>query len=123
MTQVLDDLFPEHNRVLVVGAMSDKDITGMFAELLPYCSHTVLTSTCMPRSMIPEQLETIAADYGCVTTLASNTESALNAASKLAGNDGMIVVAGSVAIAASIRSLITQKYPYATLSSEQSYEK
>ena len=77
----------------------------------------------MPRSMIPEQLETIAADYGCVTTLASNTESALNAASKLAGNDGMIVVAGSVAIAASIRSLITQKYPYATLSSEQSYEK
>ena len=123
LTKVLDDLFPEHSRVLVFGAMSDKDITGMFAELLPYCSHTVLTSTCMPRSMMPEQLETIAADYGCATTLASNTESALNHASKLAGNDGMIVVAGSVAIAASIRSLITQKYPYATLSSEQYYEK
>ena len=124
LTKVLDDLFPQQKRVLVFGSMSDKDITGMFTELLPYCSHTVLSSTGMPRSMKPDELETISADYNCYTTLASNTESALDAAEKLAGNEGMIVVTGSITIAASIRLLITRKHPYSTLhSSKQSYEK
>ena len=123
LTQVLVDLFPYQKRVLIFGAMRDKDIKGMFAELLPHCSHVVLTSTGMPRSMTPDELETIAAEYSCSTTLESNTENALNAATKLAGNDGMIVVAGSITIAASIRLSVTHKRPYATLhASEQSYE-
>ena len=123
LTKVLEDLFPHQQRVLIFGAMSDKDVKGMFDELLPNCSHTVLTSTGMPRSMTPNELENIAADYSCSTTIQNNTENALNAAIKLAGDDGMIVVAGSIAIAASIRLSVTRKHPYATLhTSEQHYE-
>tara|TARA_B000000460_G_C21144262_1_gene234265 strand:- start:248 stop:454 length:207 start_codon:yes stop_codon:yes gene_type:complete len=65
--------------------------------------------------MTPDELENIAADYSCSTTIESNTENALNAAVKLAGNDGMVVVAGSITIAASIRLSITCKFPYTTL--------
>ena len=101
--------------MLIFGAMSDKDIKGMFAELLPSCSHIVLTSTRMPRSMTPNELETIASDYSCSTTLENNTENALNTAIILAGNDGMVVVAGSITVAASIRLSVTCKHPHATL--------
>ena len=115
LTKVLEDLFPHQKRVLIFGAMSDKDIKGMFDELLPNCSHTVLTSTGMPRSMTPDELETIAADYSCSTSIENNIASALNAAIKLAGNDGMVVVAGSITVAASIRLSVTCKHPHATL--------
>ena len=98
LNKVLEDLFPHQRRVLIFGAMSDKDIKGMFDELLPNCSHTVLTSTETPRSMTPNELEAIASNYSCSTTLENNTENALNAAIKLAGNDGMIVVAGSITL-------------------------
>ena len=101
--------------MLIFGAMSDKDIKGMFAELLPNCSHTVLTSTGMPRSMTPDELENIAADYSCSTSIENNIENALNTAIKLAGNDGMVVVAGSITVAARIRLCVTCKHPYTTL--------
>ena len=115
LTQVLDDLFPYHKRVLIFGAMRDKDIKSMFAELLPNCSHTVLTSIGVPRSMLPDELRPIAADYDCPITLENNIEDALNTATKLAGNNGVVVVAGSITIAASIRLFVTRKRLYTTL--------
>ena len=95
--------------------MRDKDIKSMFAELLPNCNHTVLTSIGVPRSMLPDELDSIAAAYDCPTTLENNIENALNIATRLAGNNGVVVVAGSITIAASIRLLVTRKRLYTTL--------
>ena len=115
LTQVLADIFPHHKRILIFGAMRDKDIKSMFAELLPNCNHIVLTSIGVPRSMLPDELDSIAAAYDCPTTLENNIENALNIATRLAGNNGVVVVAGSITIAASIRLFVTRKRLYTTL--------
>ena len=123
LNQVLTDLFPKQKKVLIFGAMRDKDIKGMFAELLPHCSHIVLTSTGVPRSILPEELEVIAADYDCPTTLENNIENTLSTATKLAGSNGVVVVAGSITIAASIRLSVTTKPLYTTFRTpKQCYE-
>ena len=65
--------------------------------------------------MLPDELEPIAADYDCPITLENNIENAFNTATKLAGNNGVVVVAGSITIAASIRLFVTRKRLYTTL--------
>ena len=77
----------------------------------------------MPRSILPEELEVIAADYDCPTTLENNIENTLSTATKLAGSNGVVVVAGSITIAASIRLSVTTKPLYTTFRTpKQCYE-
>ena len=57
LRHTIDDYFPGLPLVLIFGASEDKDISGMFSELLPRVKVMVATKSYHPRSLEPEKLK------------------------------------------------------------------
>jgi dihydrofolate synthase/folylpolyglutamate synthase len=99
----LDDYFPGQPVVLIFGASEDKDIHGMFAELLPRVSQVVATRSIHPRAVEPEKLVELAHQFGRPAVVTESVEAALEEALRLAEKEAVVLVAGSIFVAAGIR--------------------
>ena len=75
----------------------------MFSEILPGTSHLIATQADHPRAMDAEDLLANAADWGCSGESIPDVGQALWKAVDLAGQDGLVLVAGSIFVAASAR--------------------
>jgi dihydrofolate synthase / folylpolyglutamate synthase len=106
----LDDYFPGIPVVLIFGASEDKDIRGMFEELLPRVSQVVVTKSFHPRAMEPEALSEIAAGSGLPVKAVSTIEGALEEAEFLAAGEALILITGSIFLAAAARSAWDEFY-------------
>jgi dihydrofolate synthase / folylpolyglutamate synthase len=99
----LDDYFPGQPVILVFGASEDKDIEGMFAELMPRVRQVVATRSYHPRSINPEALVEMAHRFGRPAKLVPAVEDALEEALRLAEGEAMVLVTGSIFVAAGAR--------------------
>lgn len=99
----VDDYFPGRYVIMIFGASEDKDVEGMFAELLPRVNQIILTRSIHPRAMDPERLLKLAHRFGRPAIIADSVEQALAEALKLAGDEKMILVTGSIFVAAGTR--------------------
>lgn len=91
---------------LVFGALGDKDLDAMVAALAPVAARLYLVRPDSPRAIEPEKLrERLGADSpaGVYPSL----ESALDAARKGAGGEGLAVVAGSLYLVGPARRLLS----------------
>ncbi len=86
-------------RALVFGVMADKDYPAMLASLGPLCDPVYYVKPNMPRGASPEQL--LQAHPGVCT---SSVTEALCKARRAAGQDGCVVVAGSIFVVADARA-------------------
>jgi len=93
------DTLKQRPRVLVFGAMQDKDVTSMLALLQPVTESRVFTSVEMPRAADPELL---AAQHDGQAQ--PSIALALRQAKKLAGKQGVVIVAGSIFVVADARA-------------------
>jgi len=89
--------------VLLFGASEDKDVEGMFTELLPRVDHVICTESWHPRAMKADKLVEYAHHFGRPAQAYLPVENAFNQAVQAAGKDAAIVVAGSLFIAAAVR--------------------
>lgn len=103
LRQALDDYFPARRLILVFGASEDKDIAGMFAELLPLASHVIFTRSFHPRAADPQLLVEQAARYNRPLTIVPAIEDALVEGLRLLDQDSLLLVTGSIFIAAGAR--------------------
>jgi len=101
----LDDYFPGYPVVLVFGASADKDVEGMFAELLPRVQHVIATRSTHPRALDPRRLAPLGAQYARRVQVIEPVEAAMQAALDLAGEDALVLVTGSIFIAAAARNV------------------
>jgi len=101
----LDEYFPGWPLVLVFGASADKDIHGMLAELAPRARHVVVTRSFHPRAAAPESLVPLVHRFGRPASAFSDMEDALSEAARLAAGEAVILVTGSLFIAAAARSV------------------
>lgn len=99
----LDDYFPGVPVVLVFGASEDKDIPGMFAELMPRVRQVIATRSYHPRAIEPEKLVEFAHHFGRPAKVIEKVEQSLDEAIALAGTDAMVLVTGSIFVAAAAR--------------------
>jgi dihydrofolate synthase/folylpolyglutamate synthase len=99
----LKDYFPGKRIILVFGASEDKDIQGMFDELLPLISHLILTRSFHPRSADPQQLVEQAARFSTPVSVVPAIEDALVAGLQLLDENSLLLVTGSIFIAAGAR--------------------
>lgn len=99
----LDDYFPGQPVILVFGASEDKDVEGMFAELMPRVSRVVATRSYHPRAMDPEILVTLAHRYGRPAMIVPKVEDALVQAIQMAEGEAMVLVTGSLFVASGAR--------------------
>ncbi len=104
LRQALDDYFPGIAVVMVFGASEDKDITGMFAELMsPRVKEVIATKSFHPRAIEPERVVEIASQFGKPARIVPDIPDAVEQALQLAGETQMVLVTGSIFVVAATR--------------------
>jgi dihydrofolate synthase/folylpolyglutamate synthase len=103
LRQALQDYFPGRRLVLVFGASEDKDIAGMFDELLPLASDVIVTRSFHPRAADPQQLVAEAARHNHQVSIVPAVEDALVEGLRRLDADSLLLVTGSIFIAAAAR--------------------
>jgi dihydrofolate synthase/folylpolyglutamate synthase len=101
-------ILPDGKIVLVFGASSDKDVSGMFRELLPITSHLILTQAMTPRAFSTDQLTELArlSGYeGDINALPDATD-ALRKAESLVQPADLICVTGSLFVVGEMRNVL-----------------
>jgi dihydrofolate synthase/folylpolyglutamate synthase len=99
----LDDYIGERKVILVFGASEDKDISGMFSVLLPRISQMVVTQSTHPRAMTANKLVELAHQFGRSAIVTEDIVEALQKAVSLAKGNEVIIIAGSIFVAAAAR--------------------
>lgn len=103
LVQALDEYFPDKDIVLVFGASEDKDIEGMFAELLPRVSQLILTKSFHPRAADLEHLVELARPFGKPVLVVPEVVDAMEEAVRSASEKGLALATGSIFIVAGVR--------------------
>ena len=118
VAQVLKDSeWKNRRRILVFAVSSDKDAVSMLRLILPHFDAVVLTRFLSnPRSVPVDQLTSLATplrpDNGSNADFlhtADGPAPAIELARSLAGSDGVVVITGSIFLAAEARTLLMQQ--------------
>lgn len=96
----LKTYFKDWPVVLVFGASEDKDISGMLAELMQNVDQVIFTRSYHPRAIEPESLVALVQGYGKSAVVVPAVEDALERALEVAGEDKLVLITGSIFIAA-----------------------
>lgn len=116
LRQALDDYLPDRPVILIYGASEDKDVEGMFAELMPRVNHVIATQSVHPRAADPENLVALARQHGRTAEAVVPLEAAVEAALRQAEATrpgAVVVAAGSLFIAAAVRDTWLKRSPTA----------
>jgi len=105
----MDDYLNGKPIILLFGASEDKDVRGMFSHLLPRVRTVIATRSEHPRAMDPDMLVELAQQFGKKAIKTLSVEQGLDEAMLQAGKDAVIVVAGSIFIAAAVREIQLNK--------------
>lgn len=100
LAQALQVYFPGWPVVLVFGASEDKDIRGMLEELAERVDEVIFTRSYHPRAVEPQALLEIADSLGKSARVVGAVEDALEEALASAQDRKMVLVTGSIFIAA-----------------------
>jgi len=102
LRQTLDEYFPNKPVILVFCALEDKDITGMLEELKPRIERVVATHADHPRAPSAEWIAEQVRNADIPAEPVSPVASALERALELAGDQKIVMAAGSVAFAGEV---------------------
>jgi dihydrofolate synthase/folylpolyglutamate synthase len=86
----------EPKPMLLFGSMKDKDLAGMLRPLSPHVARMIATRPDIPRAMDSGELAKAASELGLEAEAVPGAAAALERARVLAGDDGLVLVAGSV---------------------------
>lgn len=106
LIETVNQYFPKHRLILVFGASDDKDIPGMFSELLPRADEVIFTQSIHPRSYHAERLVELASGYSLPKMVYLPLEEALEQAINRLTSDSILLVTGSIFVAAGARKFI-----------------
>ncbi len=101
----IDDYIPGYPVILVFGASEDKDVGGMFKDLLPRVSKLIATQSNHPRAMEAQNILELAQPHGTPAIASTPLEEAFKYAINMAGMEYAVVVAGSLFVAAAAREV------------------
>ena len=103
LRETIDQYFPDLPLILVFGISRDKQLDDMYSAILPRTSYLVTTQADHPRAMDAEELLDCAKEYQIEGEAVPNVGLALNRALEVAGDEGIVLIAGSIFAAASAR--------------------
>jgi dihydrofolate synthase / folylpolyglutamate synthase len=97
---------PSREYVLVLSILADKDVDGMLAALSPLGERVIVTSSSNPRALAPEELGRHAEPFFPEIQEISDPVAALERARSAAGEDGAVLVTGSLYLLADLSAAI-----------------
>jgi dihydrofolate synthase/folylpolyglutamate synthase len=109
LVATLNEMYPGTRPILIFGASDDKDLSGMFAELLPFVSRIVLARADHPRASDPTHLANLIAasrmnEVALSVNVSDTVEQAFNLA--LADSEPVILITGSIFLVAEARTYL-----------------
>ena len=104
LRQTLETYFPGRPAVWVFSILEDKDAVGMLAELRPRLTQVIATQTAHPRALEAEKIVSLVQSVGIPVEAVRPPSVALARAMELAGDRGVVLVAGSVAFAGEMKT-------------------
>ena len=109
LREAVDAYFEGRRLVLVFGASGDKDIAGMFRELLPRASTVLTTQAVHPRAADPDELAELVRGQGFTGSVESvgPVHRALTRARELAGVEDVVLATGSLFVVSEARAALT----------------
>ena len=102
--QTLEEYFPGRPVFWVFSILEDKDATGMLAELKPLLKQVIATQTDHPRVLAAEKIVSLVQSAGVQVEMIRPAPAALAQAMEVAGDRGVVLVAGSVAFAGEMKT-------------------
>ncbi len=99
----LDEYYPGKHLILVFGASEDKDIQGMFTELMPLVKELIAVKSFHPRAIDPDELVEMARNFGQPVASIEDIPQAVEKALQLVGDDDLVLVTGSIFVVAEAR--------------------
>jgi dihydrofolate synthase/folylpolyglutamate synthase len=103
LIETVDDFFPDHKMILVFGISEDKQLPGMYQAVLPRTTYLICTQADHPRAMDPHKLAEEAGSFSGGKEVIPVVRDALFRADKLADENSLVLVTGSIFVAASAR--------------------
>lgn len=106
LAETVNARFPSKlNRVMVFSACADKDVRGVLRILLPLVRSVIFTTNNSPRHMPPAEMARIAMelDPHIRQDVKDNPCAAVTQALKIAGDDGVVLVTGSLYLIGDVR--------------------
>ena len=108
-----DDWLPKEKTVLLSGMMEDKDVAQMTKRLSSRVRCVVAARPDVPRAMAADKLAEAFAQHGLKTYAVSDPKEALKRARALAGNDGVVLCAGSLYLIGALRTILREEKEFA----------
>jgi dihydrofolate synthase/folylpolyglutamate synthase len=103
LSEALQTYFPNLPVILVFGASEDKDVEGMLDELKHRVEEIIITRSYHPRAIDPQILNDMAYRLSIPALVVPEVEDALQKALERAGSQKLVLVTGSIFIAAGAR--------------------
>lgn len=103
----IKEIFKGKRLVLVAGLSGGKDFSGFMKELDPLVDEVILTKSTSPRAADPNLLRGYLARSRANVTW--SVQESLGLAFKIAGREGVILVAGSFYLASDVRRLLVEE--------------
>jgi dihydrofolate synthase/folylpolyglutamate synthase len=100
LRQALEQYFKFDRAILIIGMSSDKDLSGIAAELAPAFQQVIITRSTHPRAMATPPIAAEFKKYPLEVQQIDDISIALPLALSLAGENDMICVTGSLFVAA-----------------------
>jgi dihydrofolate synthase/folylpolyglutamate synthase len=100
LRQTLEQYFSYQKAILVIGASSDKDISGIADGLAPVGRHVVATRSRNPRAMAPERITAEFTRLNVAAEVAPDVATAISRAVSLASENELVCVTGSLFVVA-----------------------
>ena len=104
-----DAWLPREKTVLLTGMMADKDVAAMTKLLAPRVHAVVATQPQVPRAMAANELAQVFETQGAAACAVAEPKAALAKARELAGENGLVLCAGSLYLIGEIRVLLRQE--------------
>jgi dihydrofolate synthase/folylpolyglutamate synthase len=105
LRQTLDEYFPDRPVFWVFSILEDKDAAGMLAELKPRLKQVIATQTDHPRVLAAEKIVDLMGSAGVPVEAVRPVSAALERAMEMAGDRGLVLIAGSVAFAGEMKTV------------------
>lgn len=105
----LDRCFPLERRVVLLGVLRDKDIGAMLDHLLRGDETVVVTEPVSERAASAESVAEMTRGKCAVTEICRDVDAALARALELTGEDGLLVISGSLYLIGVMRCRLQQR--------------
>jgi dihydrofolate synthase/folylpolyglutamate synthase len=109
LCRAVEELVPSERRILIMGIMNNKDVEGVLDEFAPCITTLIATRAQTPRALDPSELAALARMRISDVETAGNARAALARARELAGEEDLILVAGSLYLAGNMLEILEKE--------------